>query len=212
MDGLMKRERFVVQINYHSFGQLLLYPFGWQVETPTDRRPAVPGAVGRRRGDKRRPSRTFDPDLGAELYTTNGETTDHAYAQYGTLAWTPESRTRRGERRRRRFVFQDNEADMQAEFEKNLPFALDVAKSADDPADPSLALGNMTPDFQVDPFAVSYGDPQTVQVDAKRKLGPVTLHYRVNGGRRSSRRRASGRAASATATTATSTTTGCAAR
>ena len=32
----------------------------------------------------------FDPDVSAELYITNGETTDHAHAKYGTLAYTPE--------------------------------------------------------------------------------------------------------------------------
>src|SRR4051794_7178526 len=177
MDGLMQRERFVAQINYHSFASLLLYPIGWQVETPTiddplfvalsgdDAKPAIPG---------------FDPDLSAELYTTNGETTDHAYTRYGTLAWTPELD---GGADDGGFVFQDNEADVQAEFEKNLPFALDVAKSADDPADPESHLGNMAPDFKLHPFSTSYGDPQTVQVDAKRELGPVALVYRVNGGR-----------------------------
>ena len=30
---------------------------------------------------------------------------------------------------------------------------------------------------------ISYGDPQTVEVNAKRELGAVTLHWRVNGGR-----------------------------
>ena len=56
---------------------------GWQVSTPTpddliyealagdDANPAVPG---------------YDPDLSAELYTTNGETTEHAHDRYGTLA------------------------------------------------------------------------------------------------------------------------------
>ena len=32
-------------------------------------------------------------------------------------------------------------------------------------------------------FPISYGDPQTVEVNAKRELGAVTLHWRVNGGR-----------------------------
>ena len=31
-------------------------------------------------------------------------------------------------------------------------------------------------------FAYSYGDPQPVQVLAKRSLGAVTLKYRINGG------------------------------
>ena len=65
-------------INYHSAAELLLYGVGWQVSTPTpddviyeamagdDANPAVPG---------------YDPDISAELYTTNGETDAHAQVQ-----------------------------------------------------------------------------------------------------------------------------------
>ena len=35
----------------------------------------------------------------------------------------------------------------------------------------------------MDDFAVSYGDPQPVEVTAKRSLGAVKLRYRINGGR-----------------------------
>ncbi|MCA2222839.1 M14 family metallopeptidase [Nonomuraea aurantiaca] len=177
LDGLLRRIRFKGQVNYHSFGPLLLYPIGWQVATKTadnpiyeaisgnDAKPAIPG---------------FDPDLSAELYTTNGETTDHAHATYGTLAWTPEldeGCDGCG------FVFPDDEALVQAEFEKNIPFALDVAKSATNWSEPVNHLGNSTADFVLDPFEVSYGRDQVVQVDAKRKLGPIFLNYQVNGGR-----------------------------
>ncbi|MBD3141639.1 M14 family metallopeptidase [Microbispora bryophytorum] len=177
MDGLLKRLRFTAQVNYHSFGPLLLYPEGWQVETKTaddpvylaltgtDENPAIPG---------------FDPGVGAELYTTNGETTDHAHKAYGTLAWTPEldeGCDGCG------FVFPDDEALVQAEFEKQLPFALDVLKSAPNPSEPVSHLGATVPDFVVDAFDVSYGADQVVQVNAKRKLGPVLLEYQVNGGR-----------------------------
>ena len=60
-------------------------------------------------------------------------------------------------------------------------------------------------------FPVSYGDPQTVEVNAKRELGSVTVHWQVNGGREHiGVDDASSRAATATATRA-STTTACAA-
>ncbi|MEU4574543.1 MULTISPECIES: M14 family zinc carboxypeptidase [Nonomuraea] len=177
MDGLMRRVRFETQLNYHSFGPLLLYPSGFQIATETadnpiyealtgtDDRPAVPG---------------FDPDLGAELYTTNGDTNDHAHRQYGTLSWTPELNEGCDGCG---FVFPDDEALVQAEFERNLPFALDVARSAVNPVEPVTHLGNRTPDFVVDAFGTSHGRTQAVQVNAKRKLGPVFLNYRVNGGR-----------------------------
>ncbi|GAA1310078.1 zinc carboxypeptidase [Planotetraspora silvatica] len=176
MDGLLKRLRPKAQVNYHSFGPLLLYPQGWQVATKTaddpvylaltgtDENPAVPG---------------FDPGVAAELYTTNGETTDHAHAKYGTLAWTPElDEGCEG----CGFVFPDDEALVQAEFEKQLPFALDILKSAPNLAKPVSHLGNTVPDFVVDKFGVSYGKDQVVQVDAQRRLGPVLLRYQINGG------------------------------
>ena len=66
--------RFEFFVNYHSAAELLLYGVGWQVSTPRpddliyeamagdDAHPAVPG---------------YDPDISAELYTTNGETDSH---------------------------------------------------------------------------------------------------------------------------------------
>ncbi|WP_246082727.1 M14 family metallopeptidase [Nonomuraea diastatica] len=177
MDGLLRRVRFEMQLNYHSYGPLLLYPVGVQIATETadnpiyealtgdDAKPAIPG---------------FDPDLGAELYTTNGDTNDQAHFRYGTLSWTPELNEGCDGCG---FVFPDDEALVQAEFEKGLPFALDVARSAVDPVEPVSHLGNTTPDFVLDPFEVSHGKNQVVQVNAKRRLGPVFLNYQVNGGR-----------------------------
>ena len=71
----------------------------------TSTSPAIPG---------------FHPGLSSDvLYVTNGETTDYAQPR-GALAWTPElSEGCPG----CGFVFPDDEALVQAEFEKNLPFA-----------------------------------------------------------------------------------------
>ena len=76
------------------------------------------------------------------------------------------------------FAFPDSEPLVQAEFEKNLPFALSIAESAKDPAHPVSSVGLTAPDFEVDSFAVSYGDPQTVAVTARRELRHLTMHYR----------------------------------
>jgi len=35
MQGLFKRVQFSFQINYHSAGEWLLYPEGWQIGSPT---------------------------------------------------------------------------------------------------------------------------------------------------------------------------------
>ena len=192
IQDLLKRLRFRFMVTYHSYGQLLLYMWGFQVQTPTaddpiyvalsgtDANPAIPG---------------YDPGVGADLYITNGTTDDYAHAVTNTLGWTPElSEGCDG----CGFVFPDDEALIQAEFEKNLPFALDVAKSAPNPAQPVSHLGNTTQPFYLDVsaldpektnnpmsdfrFSVSYGDPQPVQVLARRSLGAVTLKYRINGG------------------------------
>ena len=192
IQNLLKRLPFRFMVTYHSYGELLLYMWGFQVQTPTaddpiyvalsgtDAKPAIPG---------------YDPGVGADLYITNGTTDDYAHAKTNTLGWTPElSEGCDG----CGFVFPDDEALIEAEFQKNLPFALDVAKSAPNPAQPVSHLGNTTKPFYLDVsaldpeksnnpmsdfrFSVSYGDPQPVQVLARRSLGAVTLKYRINGG------------------------------
>ena len=192
LDGLMSRVDFEFQINYHSAAELLLWGTGWQVATPTpddaiyqamsgdDADPAVPG---------------YDPDISAELYTTNGETTEHAHATYGTLAFTPEMSTCEtvsnavpddewvADDCASVFHFPDDEELIQAEFEKNVPFALATARSARDPDDPVSVVGRQAPDFVVDSFPVSYGDPQPVAVEARRAQLFRWMSYRINGGR-----------------------------
>ncbi|MFE9692423.1 M14 family zinc carboxypeptidase [Micromonospora sp. NPDC005806] len=193
MQGLLDRIKPKFQSNFHSFGPYILYPQGWQIGTPeadnpiytalagTDANPAIPG---------------FDPGISSdELYVTNGETTDYADTANGTVAFTPELNEGCpgcG------FVFPDDEALIQAEFEKTLPFDLALARSATRPADPVSPVGMTVKPFyldqtEVDPengalamfdftFDVSYGDPQEVRVLAKRSLGAVTVKFQINGG------------------------------
>ena len=145
-----------------------------------DRRPRRPTTRSTTRCRATSPTRRSRASTRASrsdvLYVTNGESTDYAHRRDGTLAWTPELEegcTGCG------FVFPDDEALVQAEFEKVLPFAQDVVASAADPANPglpprdprrsrstwrattrsrrALPLANFK-------FAVSYGDPQTVRV------------------------------------------------
>jgi hypothetical protein len=192
LDAFVRRVGFEFFVNYHSAAELLLYGTGWQVATPTpddviyealagdDAHPAVPG---------------YDPDISAELYTTNGDTDTHMTERYGTLGFTPEMSTCEAASAvdpndewdpaecGSGFEFPDDEGLVQGEFEKNIPFALSVAKSADDPDDPESVVGREAEDFRVDTFEVSYGDPQTVAVVAKRALDDVRMNYRIDGGR-----------------------------
>ena len=90
LDALFARITPEFFVNYHSAAELLLHGIGWQVATPSpddvlyeamvgdDADPAVPG---------------YDPDISAELYTTNGDTDTHMQEAYGTLGFTPEMST-----------------------------------------------------------------------------------------------------------------------
>ena len=192
LDGLFQRIHFEHFVNYHSAAELLLYGIGWQQSTPSpddiiyeamvgdDAHPAVPG---------------YDPDISAELYITNGDTDTHATVKYGTLGFTPEMTTCQTvsasipddewlpEDCVSGFNFPDDEELIQAEFAKNIPFALSVAKSTHDPDDPVSAVGLKAADLVIDPFSVSHGTTQPVAVTAKRALLDKRLNYRVNGGR-----------------------------
>ena len=191
MVGLLDRIGFAFQVNWHSAGQWLLYAEGWQTGTPTADDPIYYAMSGNLDDPA---IAEFHPGLSSDvLYVTNGETTDYAHAVTGALAWTPElSEGCEG----CGFVFPDDEALVQAEFERNLPFAQSVANSAVDPDDPKTVTGIETKPFYIDSedpykrgnpgvqlsFTKSYGDPQPVAVVAKRSLGAVTLKYSINGG------------------------------
>ena len=186
-------------ISYHSFGQLLLYPFGFQVNTPSADDPIYVAWAGT---DKKPAVQGFNPGVGADLYTTNGEQTDYAAAVQGSLAITPELSEGNDQNG---FEFPDSEGEVQHEFNINKDFAVAAARSATDPDNPVSPVNIKTQPFYtdfstVDPqksfnpmsdftFAHSYnGASQPVQVLARRDLDndgdqdPVTLNYSINGG------------------------------
>ncbi|AQZ65583.1 putative zinc-binding carboxypeptidase [[Actinomadura] parvosata subsp. kistnae] len=192
-DNLTKRVKFSYLLNYHSAAMLLLYGIGWQQATPSpddlifeamlgdDAHPAVPG---------------YDPDIGAELYTTNGETDGHMTNLRGVMSITPEMSTCEDAVQRDPndewtlddctgglgFTFPDSEALIQDEFLRNVPLAVAAAKTVHTPDKPVSVVGRTVPDFRPDSFSVSYGDPQPVAVIARRSLGAKALRYRINGG------------------------------
>jgi len=188
--GLEDRIDPLFQIDYHSFAKLILYPEGWQVETPATDAPMMKALVG----DSATPAVPgFDPEVSAQLYTTNGDITGDALKNFKTQSFTVELDGGTGDPVGGTdnsadafgpggFVFQDSESDVQAEFEKNLPFAMDLVKSATHPDDPTSHLGNTAPAMVATKFTTSNGNPQTVEVNAKRSLGAITAHWTVNGG------------------------------
>ena len=183
---------FKFQKNDHTAAELLLWPNGFQQYTPTpddelfkayagtDAVPAIADKTQNADGSWTITGNRFDPDIGAELYITNGDLTDDAYAE-GILAYTPEG-SLPDDPALGQFEFQDVEADIQQEFLRHKQFVLDLARSADDPANPVSHLGNTVQNFYVETFTDSYGDPQPVQVVAKKSLGDVRLRYRINDG------------------------------
>lgn len=191
MDALFRRVGFRFLVNYHSAAQVLLWGSGWQVSTvnPDDQismamagdhaTPAVPG---------------YDPEQTAQMYTSNGDTNTHAQDRYGTIGFAPEMSTCETaaesdpddqwnpEDCRTEFDFPDDEKLIQAEYVKNLPFAMSVARSAKDPANPVSVVGRGTEDFVPHAFADSFGSSQQVSVIARRSLRAVRMHYTINGG------------------------------
>jgi hypothetical protein len=127
-------------VSYHSYGDLLLYPQGWQVQTPSADDPVYVALSGT---DDDPAIEGYDPGPSADLYTTNGEFTDWAHGARGALSWTPElSQGCPG----CGFVFPDDEELVQAEFERNLDFAHNVARSVRQPDDPVSHMASLEPD------------------------------------------------------------------
>ncbi|MFD5148544.1 M14 family zinc carboxypeptidase [Streptomyces sp. NPDC058401] len=195
LDKFQKRIGFQYAVNYHSAAELILYGVGWQVATPTPddiaykalagtpENPAVPG---------------YYPQVSSELYTTNGEADSQAANANGIMMFTPEMTTCqtasasdpddqwKPEDCASGFNFPDDEKLIQAEFAKNIPFALSVAESAEHPDQPKSSLGLKAADFTLDPFTTSYaarGEDQKVSVTARKALKDKELNYRINGGR-----------------------------
>ncbi|MGE5601559.1 MAG: M14 family zinc carboxypeptidase, partial [Nitrososphaerales archaeon] len=178
--NMVQSQNFKFVLSYHTYGDLILYPWGWQVQTPslddpifvaqagTDANPAVYDTLA---------GHGYDPGVGADLYTTNGEFTDWTYGSLGIPSQTIEV-TDGGDYG---FVFPDDEAMVQQTFLDNLPFALAYIESAADPAHPVSPVGIQTEDAYHTPLTTSNGSEQAVTVLARKGLA-LQLTYSINGG------------------------------
>ncbi|MBT2456396.1 M14 family metallopeptidase [Streptomyces sp. ISL-86] len=195
LDRFEKRIGFAYAINYHSAAELLLYGVGWQVGTPTPDDVAYKALAGT---PEHSAVPGYYPQVSSELYTTNGEADGNAGNVNGVMMFTPEMTTCQtasdsdpNDRWKAGdcpsgFNFPDDEKLIQAEFTKNIPFALSVAESAEHPDRPVSSVGLSAADFTVDPFTTSYverGEDQTVAVTARKALKDKELNFRINGGR-----------------------------
>ncbi|WP_432058985.1 M14 family zinc carboxypeptidase [Streptomyces sp. S1] len=194
IDAFQKRIGFAYGINYHSAAQLLLYGVGWQVATDTPDDVALRALAGTPENSA---VPGYRPQVSSELYTTNGEADGHAANVNGMQMFTPEMSTCATASRvdpndawnpadcASVFTFPDDEKLIQAEFAKNVPFALAVAESSARPDRPVSPVGIEAPDFTPKTFTTSYarGGEQEVAVTARKSLRGKTLKYRINGGR-----------------------------
>jgi len=165
-------------LSYHTYGDWILYPWGWQWRTPTlddpiyvaqsgtDEDPAIWDSIL---------GHGYDPGVGAELYTTNGDFNDWSYNELGIPSYTVEVTDEYD------FRFPDDEAMVQTVFNDNLEFALAMAESARDPAHPVSPVGIETEDVYHTPVTESYGSDQIIEVLARKGLD-LTLWYRINDG------------------------------
>ncbi len=174
----MRKKNFKFAISYHTYGNLILYPWGWQFKTPsfddpiflaqagTDENPAIYDTL-RDEG--------YDPGVGADLYITNGDFTDWSYLEAGVPSHTVEFTDGYD------FRFPDDETMVQTVFEDSLEFVLSVAESARRPDHPVSPVEMETQDLYHTPVTASYGDNQLIEVVARKKTKPK-LYYQINGG------------------------------
>jgi hypothetical protein len=165
-------------LSYHTYLDLILYPWSWQwgttslddpifvAQAGTDANPAIYDSIA---------DKGYNPGVAADLYITNGDFVDWAYYEMGIPAQLVELTDGYD------FRFPDDESMVQTVFEDNLEFALSYAESARDPAHPVSPVGITTEDVYHTPLAVSNGPDQIVEVLARKELS-LTLHYDINGG------------------------------
>jgi carboxypeptidase T len=83
MKKLIETRDFTFLMTYHSFSNLILWPWGYQDAPPPDKRLAPIGMqLGKLSG--------YKPEQSCQLYATSGDTTDWAFGEHGILAYTTE--------------------------------------------------------------------------------------------------------------------------
>jgi murein tripeptide amidase MpaA len=185
----VRQRKFKFILSYHTYSNLILYPWGWQVKTPSFDDPIFVAQAGTDDNPAIRDSLLnigYDPGVGADLYTTNGDFTDWTYAKANVPSYTVEltlgySSPEQEPDSYYGFEFPDDEAMVQKVFEDNLAFALCLAESARNPAKPVSPVGIKVENAYHTPVSVSYGQRQMIQVLARKGVPPILL-YRINGG------------------------------
>ena len=210
------------QIDYHTYGELILYPEGWQVETPATDDPIYTTLAGRDEANTRsrtttrtsRPSSTPPTATSTTTPTTRSARSPTPSSCRAATAGRSAARTgRTAPTRRPASPSRTPTRPSRREFQDNLGFALDLARSAQDPDDPVSHIGNRRRALRAHDVRPVLRRPAARrgqrEADARRT---IRAHWEVVGRPRAAAAAcASGRAACATARRA-STTTACAPR
>ncbi|MCP3926143.1 MAG: zinc carboxypeptidase [Desulfobacterales bacterium] len=181
----IRKRRLKSIISYHTYSNLILYPWGWQVKTKsfdhgifvaqagTTENPAIIDTIN---------NVGYEPQISADLYPTNGDFTDWSYSKYGIPSYTVELTkgvTSDGEVYG--FEFPDDEALLQTVFEDNLEFALCAAESAADQSKPVSPVGIETNDIYHTQISESWGKNQDILINGR--IGKIfLLKYKINDG------------------------------
>ena len=125
--NVVARELFRGVITYHSFSQLILYPWGYTNKPAPDAFAGLKMAeVAKRMAQLIQGvhGTVYTPEQSSQLYPTAGDTTDWTYGEYGIPSFTielrPDSIAHGG------FVLPPNQ--IQPTFEENLPAAEEFIK------------------------------------------------------------------------------------
>jgi len=134
--NLVARELFAGVITYHSYSQLILYPWGYTTDPipdPSDRGEMEGLATDMQRLIREVHGETYTPQQSSQLYPTAGDTTDWTYGEYDVPSFTielrPDTQAEGG------FILPPSQ--IQPTWEENRPAALQfICHVFDKPAPP----------------------------------------------------------------------------
>lgn len=94
MQNLVAEEKPAIAITYHTYSQLVLYPWGYTDDVTPESYTALRAVADKYASlvDSAYGFTYYPGPINYTLYTTNGDFTDYAYGAHGCLAYTPELR------------------------------------------------------------------------------------------------------------------------
>ncbi len=172
---LIVKEHITHAISYHTYSNLILYPRGFLDNVIPPDYPLfryLAGIPEKSAITDSSKQENYRPMLSADLYTTNGEFTDWAYGNLDVIAFTVElTNTDNGH------LFPDDDKMLDQVYQDNLPFVMDIIKTAVNPTQPSSHIqSDPIQKLQHQPLQKSYGTSQEIEAFAASG-SKVTLEY-----------------------------------